>query len=226
MANGCKISEEALQRSKETRKRNLTACFLLHDTRNYCGLTREDFDEWLAVNPIKTTREIHNPSKYGPVNEEVYNKWRKRVADSMTAGFIENLKYSKIDYWLMITGSVEIDGKRYQIKTRVVKSEGEMIRVSCQGNEHRYYKKPSIYKAVLACLSGKGIKDFTMQYMAGRFLLHVYHDRGINMFEISRISKLRYDRFEKNNVMSTGYSEKYYKSLTTKIKKCEIDFFD
>jgi len=219
-------SEESKRKAMETRLRNQSAWFLLHDTRNYCGLTRKDYEDWLAENPIKYTKEIHSPRRYGAENEEVYNKWRQRVADTMTAGFIENMKYSKIDYWLMITGSVEIDGNRYQIKPKVVKSEGEIIHIGVTGKETRYYKKPSIYKAVCYCLSGKTVNNFIMQYNAGKFHLHVFHDKGVNMFEISRLRPSRYDKFDKTDVMTKGYSEKYCQSLTMRIKKCEIDFFD
>lgn len=214
-----RITEEQYRAAGEAIKNRKGFAMLLHDTRDCCGLNREDYEQYLEENPVKTQLEIHQPCRKGAKLESIYNEWRRVTANMMTASFIENLKYSKIDYPLGICGSVEFDGKRYPVKSKFIKSEGEVIEISSTGKERTHFRRPSIYKSVMTCLSGKNIRDFTMQFIGGHFTIHVYHDRGVNVFNIYKIGKAYYETAERGNWTdgSRIFGVIYWK---------EIDFFD
>ena len=165
---------------------------VIHDTRNCCGITREDYEEFLKANPIMSYREIHIPSRFGSNLDSVYDKWRKQTADKMTYNLIQAIKYSDVNYPLVIMGSVEIDGKRYPVKHKLVESVGETVTGSERPRVH--YKQSSLYVAITTCLSGKDILDFTLRYMSGVMTICVYHTRGMNFFTIAKMRPSRMKR--------------------------------
>ena len=205
-------------------------CYLLHDTRDCCGLDMGDYEEYLRLYPIRTDKQMHY-NKFGEYKEDTINQWKMRYANQMTEDFMQDLKYSQIDSPLGITGSIEIDGKRFPINRKIVFSRGETI----TGLKRRkvYYNEPSIYLAVTACLQADGILDFTMQYIDGHFLMNVYHRRGMNVFGIYKLK----DKFVKNynetkdmiNIGAGGHKldlTKISPNFISRISLRSVDFAD
>jgi len=163
-------------------KKTERECVTLIDTYNNDGLTYEDYREDCEENDREPEAEDSND----------YYEWLSDTTTRYWEDFQANLKYSKADYPLMITGSLGLWNGRPDMYPILVESEdwvthyknwkGEIV----EYHTH-HYDNPSILKAILKCLGS--CDDIKVRFNDGVVEVDALHHDGTNCFYIRKLSK-------------------------------------
>lgn len=192
----------------ETKKEKQPVKFVLYDSRE--EIPYEDYVENCEINDCEPAEE----------DSQDYWDWVNETRAMYWDDLKMNMCYSKIDYPLIITGSLGLWDGRHTIQPMIIESEGYGRKfTTC---DYTGYELPSIKKAVEKACSGRSVEDFDVTYEDGVIYVNCYHHDGTNRFEIHKLSKKGIEcaaRFIEREPFGELKKEWF-----AKIRKNEIDF--
>lgn len=179
----------------------------IYDSRDV--LTYDEYLEYCEDNGIEPKGE----------NSNDFWNWVSETNDMYWDDMIENMKCSRLDTPLMITGTLGLWTGRHDIKPVLIESEdyGKKFSDGTVG-----YHNPSILKAVLRTVTSSDYLDIDICCKDGYIEVNCHHHDGTNSFAIRKLSKKGIAAVNSAIDRDIDFEPKEY--WFKAIKSSEIDF--
>ena len=148
--------------------------FVIYDSQ--MELSYEEYVDYCETNEIEPHEDCSSE----------YYSWVSSMRQEYGEDLMQNIAWSKIDYPLLITGTLGLWDGRHEIYSVPVKSSGYGKMYS---TGYRGYDVPSIKEAIEKCIRNSDILDYEVRYENGVIIVIAKHHDGVNRFEIHKLSQ-------------------------------------